>query len=234
VYVPIEDSAEVLKASDRVRAPFSVLEKLFGVPGSPGEGVSTRWLLRRINTPDVVLCVHDVLPDRPDFMLESFRRQAYYDWVVEGVSRQVVTDFCAWLSSEVIKIMGEKPPARRLTAAAREKMNALIRKGVPAGEALARVAEWELTPSTAEQFAWPVKDLQPLPQRAPAKKPARVPASEAAPRKATPAPRVATKGKPRKPARAAKGKPAKRTGAKAKAPKARSTKAGSKKKKSRR
>lgn len=145
--------------------------------------------------PILGFCIHDEARTAEGFALDAFRRQPFYDWFVEGAERSAVEEFCQWLSAEVIRALGEKPPGRRLTERARNRMNQLIRQGVPPDAALARCAEWELTPSTGELFAWPVRDLPGVrdiqKSAAPRKK-----AAGKGPPDAKPAPKAAARPRP--------------------------------------
>lgn len=158
--------------------------------------------MRRVAEPILGFRIHDEARTTEGFALDAFRRQPFYDWFVEGAERSALEEFCQWLSSEVIRALGEKPPGRRLTERARNRMNQLIRQGVPPEAALARCAEWELTPSTGEQFAWPVRDTQGVSDiqtaSAPRKKSAHKcpPDEKPASKKAAPRPAAASK-KPR-------------------------------------
>lgn len=192
MYVTTQEISMVPACQARLRAPFSVLEKMFGTPVANEEGYSTCWLVRRVAEPILGFRIHDEARTAEGFALDAFRRQPFYDWFVEGAGRSALEEFCQWLSAEVIRALGEKPPGRRLTDRARNRMNQLIRQGVPPEAALARCAEWELTPSTSEQFAWPVRDTPgvrdiqapPAPRKKAARKgpPATKPAPKASPR----------------------------------------------------
>lgn len=157
MYVTTQEIAMTPACRALLRAPFSVLEKMFGAPVACEERFSTCWRVRSVAEPALGFRIHDEARAAEGFSLEAFRRLPFYDWWIEGGERKALEDFCRWLSAEVIRALGEKPPGRRLTDRARDRMNRLIHQGVSAADALARCAEWELTPSTGEQFAWPIR-----------------------------------------------------------------------------
>ena len=140
-----------------LRAPCAVIEEIAGAPEDDfGDKVSTAWCFQCLARPLVVLLVHDIQDeDDRSFSRSRFRAQPAYDWRVTGPTQGEVTEFCQWLSAEVIRRVEAKGTARRLTAESRERINALLREGVSPGEATKRAAVWEETRPSAAQFTWP-------------------------------------------------------------------------------
>jgi hypothetical protein len=145
-------------AHARLCAPYAALAAIFADAGDEeldGGKVTTCWTLVDPKDGARTLFVHDRQDeDDPKFSAEKFRARASYAWHVAGASEKTVTEFCRWLSGEVRAYVRERG-GRKLTAASRTKIQALIREGKSPSEATALAAEWE--PAIDErQFDWPI------------------------------------------------------------------------------
>jgi hypothetical protein len=149
--------------SDRVRAPYAALRSIFGEDGDTEDGdggkVTTEWLLERIEPPSVLVSVSDRQDeDDKSFSLVAFRARPFYDWHVNGSTETEVEDFCRWLSAAVAAWAMAQPGARRLTDASKERINALVRKGLSTIDATREAATWEEVPPSGKAFVWPLVD----------------------------------------------------------------------------
>jgi len=158
---PASDPPEIA-ARARLRAPFRALAEVLGKPHAgelDGGKVSTWWVLVDSSDRDVRFFVHD-LQDEDDasFSLAQFRAKPRYDWYVGAPDRRTLDELCRWLSKEVIQCLIDQPPPRRMTAAAKAKINEMIAGGMSPGDAISAAAEWEQMRPVTEEFAWPIAE----------------------------------------------------------------------------
>ena len=154
---------EAMPARTRLRAPYRVLAGVFGSDGDAvyqaareDARVSTAWMLKKKNGGAAVLVYDRQADDDRKFNLEAFRARPHYDWFVVGKDDATLKDFCTWLSREIIKRVEAEPQPRRLTARAKEKLNALVAEGKSVSEAMKLAAEWEVITPAAEAYKWPI------------------------------------------------------------------------------
>lgn len=152
---------DALKAQSRLRAPYRVLRGIFGDDGdAAAEAISTSWLVKKPGTEKLVL-LHDKQDEaNRKFSLDAFRARPQYDWYVDAKEESTLKEFCAWLSKEVIRRVEAEPQPKRLTATAKEKVNAAIAKGKSVQDAMKEHAEWEIIAPAAEAYKWPIKDKE--------------------------------------------------------------------------
>ena len=153
---------EALGARSRLRAPCRVLKALFSDEGdttnSDDSKVSTGWVLKKKGGAQPVF-VHDRQDsENRKFNVESFRARPHYEWFVDAKDDATLKEFCTWVSKEVIRRVEAEPQPKRLTATAKEKVNAAIAKGKSVQDAMKAHAEWEIITPAAEAYKWPVKD----------------------------------------------------------------------------
>ena len=142
-----------LRVHTKLRAPFGVLQALFGKPSKDiPEKSSTCWYLRaeRGHAPLALSDTQD--EDDPSFKLNVFRSLPAYDWHVWAPDAQVAETCCRWLSKQVIvAVKGVKT----LSPEGKEKLNALLSSGVPIADAMKQVT-MVAPPDTEKRFAWPI------------------------------------------------------------------------------
>ena len=159
---------EPLKATSRLRAPYRVLRAIFGDDGdATAQAISTSWLVKRPGTDKHVL-LHDKQDEaNRKFSLDAFRARPNYDWYVASKEEATIKEFCGWLSKEIIRRVEAEPQPKRLTATAKEKVNAAIAKGKSVQDAMKEHAEWEIIAPAAEAYRWPMKEKEKEPTPAP-------------------------------------------------------------------
>ncbi len=177
--------AEGLVARTRLRSPYRILRVILSDEGDTDEddggSVTTGWFMKKKATGGLVF-VHDRQDEaNRKFNLENFRARPHYDWFVDAKDEASLKEFCTWLSKEIIRRVEGEPQPKRLTAAAKEKVNGAIAKGMNVQDAMKAHAAWELIAPAAEAFKWPMKDV-------PTKDPS---ASKPAALKVVPAPKAA-------------------------------------------
>ncbi len=161
----IDRSSKVdgLGTKTRLRGPYRVLRAIFSDEGDTTEdgagSITTGWFMKRKGTSPALVFVHDKQDEaNRKFNLENFRARPQYDWYVVAKDEASLKDFCGWLSKEIIRRVEAEPQPKRLTAAAKEKVNTAIAKGMSVQDAMKKHAEWELIAPAAEAFKWPMKD----------------------------------------------------------------------------
>ena len=146
----------------RLRAPFRALAEVLGKPHAgelDGGKVSTWWVVVDSSDRDVQFFVHDAQEeDDASFSLARFRARPRYDWYIGAPDKRALDTLCRWLSAEVIQCLIDQPPPRRMTAAAKAKINEIIAGGTSPGDAITAAAEWEEMRPVTEEFAWPIAD----------------------------------------------------------------------------
>ncbi len=152
-----------LTAKGRLRAPYRILRAIFSDEGDTDEddagSITTGWFAKK-KPAGLLVFVHDRQDEaNRKFNLENFRARPQYDWYVAAKDDAILKEFCGWLSKEVIRRVEGEPQPKRLTAAAKEKVNGAIAKGMNVQDAMKAHAEWELIAPAAEAFRWPVKDV---------------------------------------------------------------------------
>jgi len=151
-----------LKTRTRLRAPYRVLRGIFGADGDIISGIdevariTTAWRLKKAGGTTVVHIYDKQGDDDRKFSLDNFRARPQYDWHVAAKDEAALKDFCSWLAKETIRRVEAEPQPRRLTAASKEKVNALVAKGQSVPDAMKVAAEWEIILPAAEAYKWPI------------------------------------------------------------------------------
>jgi hypothetical protein len=112
------------------------------------------WLLESTTTPTHTFVVHD---DTGCESAADVRAGAPFEWVVRGTDEGTLREFCEWASRGAMDHVRSLSSGRRLTAASRERINAMVRGGTSPAEAMKRAAEWESTVPDVRAFAWPIE-----------------------------------------------------------------------------